>query len=167
MKKTLLVLTFTLVVLTLAAQDRAELLRQRLESGRVSFDYSLTVEGKVPVKQSGSVVIDGDCYCIKGNGVEIRCDGTTLWTVDNEAREVYIENFGGVREFLADPAAYLDKVSDLKVGATTASGVYSDASGSVKFNLSSIRSSESGSDGAIFSFDTSALGADWVVTDLR
>lgn len=167
MKKALLVMILALAVLPLAAQSRADQLRQRLESGRVSFDYSLTVEGNVPVKQSGSVVIDGDCYFIKGNGTEVRCDGTTLWTVDTEAREVYIENSAGVREFLADPAAYLDKVSGLKVGETTASGVYSDDGNCVKFNLSSIRSSESGGDGAVFSFDVSALGEDWVVTDLR
>ena len=167
MKKALLVITLALTALTLAAQDRVELLRQKLQSGRVSFDYSITVEGKVPVKQNGSVVIDGDRYFIKGNGAEVRCDGTTLWTVDTEAKEVYVEDSNGTREFLADPAAYLDKISGLKVGETTASGVYTDSGNSVKFNLSSIRSSESGSDGAMFTFDTSALGADWVVTDLR
>ena len=168
MKKTfILVLALALTALSLAAQDRVEQLRQRLTSGRVSFDYILTVDGKVPVKQSGNAVIDGDRYCIKGNGVEIHCDGTTLWTVDTQALEVYIENSGSVREFLADPAAYLDKISGLKVGETTASGVYTDAGNSVKFNLSSIRSSESGGDGAIFKFDTSALGEEWVITDLR
>ena len=167
MKRVFLVLILALAGFAAYAQSGVGQLRQRLENGCVRFDYSLTVEGKVPVKNSGKAVIDGDRYFITGNGTEVHCDGATLWTVDLEAREVYIENSTGVREFLADPAAYLDKVSQLKVSESSASGVYSDSGNSIRFNLSSIRNSESGSGGDVFSYDTSALGSDWVVTDLR
>ena len=153
----------------LAAQDRASLLKQQLESNKVTFDYTCTTLDKVPVTQTGKVVVDGNCYVIRGSGLEIWCDGKTRWTVDNEASEVYIENSGGTRDFLANPAGYLDNVKDLQVSGTSASGTFT-APGqdtAISFKFTSIKTSTLSGSSEGYSFDTTALGSEWIITDLR
>lgn len=169
MKKTVLILILASLGVMLAGQSRTELLKQRLEGHRVTFNFSCTTTDKVPVKQSGTAVIDGDCYVLRSSGLEVFCDGTTRWTVDRESKEVYVELSGGTRDFLADPAAYLDKVRDLEIGESTVSGVFNDPSQDkdIKFKFSAIRTAPLSGSTEGFSFNTAALGSEWIVTDLR
>ncbi len=169
MKKTVAAFLLTLVSFALAAQDGASYLKDLVAGNRVTFNYNLGVKGKAPVVMSGKAVIDGDCYSVCGNGLEMYCDGATKWTVDNEAKEVYIESSEGTRDFLADPSAWIDNVKDLKVSSSTASGTYYDKAQDVtlSFKFSSITPSPLSGSTAGFVFDPSALGSEWVVTDLR
>lgn len=169
MKKFALILCAALLCPFLRAQDSTEALRQLLEGSRVSFKYSLTVQDKVQVRTNGTALIDGECYSISGNGLEIFCDGSTKWTIDSEAHEVYLESSEGTREFLADPAAWLQQVHNLTVGEKAVSGVFRDpAQGTeISFRFTSISSAPQSGSISGFVFDTSSLGPEWVVTDLR
>ena len=169
MKRLVLAFLLTAVSLQLPAQNSAEYLKTLVAGNRVSFNYNLGVKGKAPVVMSGKAVIDGDCYSVQGNGVEMYCDGTTKWTVDKESKEVYVESSEGTRDFLANPAEWLDKVSDLKVSGNSASGNYYDSFQEVEltFRFTSIKSAPFSGSTEGFVFDTSSLGSDWVVTDLR
>ena len=151
------------------AQSTAAALRKKLEGKRATFEYTLTVMEKVPVKHTGTVLLDGDFYLITDNGLEYRCDGKTRWTIDESAKEVYIEESPGTKAFLAAPTEYLDRIKNLMVGESSASGVYSDTEQGVKINfvLTSIKTSAPTGDSAGFTLDTSSLGKEWVVTDLR
>ena len=151
-----------------AAQSGAQALKALVDSNRVSFNYVINSAGKTAVNAEGTALIDGDCYHITGNGLDIWCDGTTKWTVDSEAKEVYVEGADS-REFLANPALFLDKVEGLKVSDKNVSGIYKDPSQSVQFSfkLSSIAKKPLSGSPQGFSFVTGALGSDWVVTDLR
>ena len=117
---------------------------QRLSDGqRVSLSYSCTVEGPAPMQLSGRLLLQGNRYRAEGNGVEIRCDGSTRWTVDREEKEVYIESSGGIREVLQ----------------------YKESLGTLA--LSDLQYLPGSDDLSPFVFDISALDSSWVITDLR
>lgn len=169
MKRFFLSFLLAAVSLSLAAQSSAEYIKAMLAGNRVSFNYNLGVKGSAPVKMNGKAVIDGDCYSVVGNGIEMYCDGATKWVVDREAKEVYVESAEGTRDFLADTASWIGNVSDLKYGDGTASGTYfnEDQNVTFTFKFSSITPSPLSGSTAGFVFDTAALGSDWVITDLR
>lgn len=120
-----------------------EILDRRFDA-RISLAYncSISTNGTL-VLLSGSLVLQGDCYHAKGNGLEIYSDGHTRWTVDRESKEVYIESSTGTTEVFR----YEDSVKEL--------------------SLTDIRYSPANVDTSEFFFDTDSLGDEWIVTDLR
>ena len=136
MKRTVLILVLAVLCQAAFCQSSADAFRKKLQGKRATFEYSLTItSGSVPVKHSGTVLLDGNCYKISDNGLEYRCDGKNLWTIDPAAKEVYIEESAGTKSYLADPTGQLDKVKDLIVGESSASGVYSDPAQGVKMTF--------------------------------
>jgi len=169
MKRLLTFLLAFAAALPLAAQSDAAGLKALVDSNRVSFKYTLSAKDRPQIATTGTVVLDGLCYHMSTKGADIWCDGTTKWTVDSEAKEVYIESSTGTREFMVDPTAHLDRVEGLKVSDKQVTGVYKEPSqgAEVAFKLTSIKSSPLTGGTAEFFFDVSALGDDWVITDLR
>ena len=143
MKKWFLIL-LALLPLTAAAQKYTlDAVAAHLGTDRISLQYACTIAQPAPVQLSGDLLIQGDCYRAIGNGMEIYCDGTTRWTVDPESKEVYIETAGGIEELVP----WQDNLEDL--------------------SLTDVRYLPLSDDLSPFCFDTEALDASWVVTDLR
>lgn len=63
----------------------------RVQESRVAFDYTLRVQGELPMSGKGHVSLEGERFTINGNGLEIWSDGVSRWTVDHETQECYIE----------------------------------------------------------------------------
>ncbi|MBP5336509.1 MAG: hypothetical protein J6Y63_03250 [Bacteroidales bacterium] len=143
MKRWILPLLALLLSLTAAAQPQLAEIAAHLQTDRISLHYDCTYTQDAPVKLSGVLLIQGECYRAAGNGMEIYCDGATRWTVDPDSKEVYIEPAEG----LAELVAYRDSLSELKI--------------------TELKYLPLSDDLAPFRFDTAALGSDWVVTDLR
>lgn len=148
MKRLLICLSMLLCSLfQVFAQDQyalAEQILSRLEDNRVSMKYSCTINtGTVPFEISGKLVAQGNCYRAEGNGLVIICNGPVRWTIDPEAKEAYIEDADGIREVLL----YRDNL--------------------VQFELKDVQYLPLSETDDEFSFDSSGLGSDWVVTDLR
>ena len=143
MKKWILILV-TLLPLTAAAQRYTlDTVAAHLRTDRISLQYACTIAQPAPVQLSGDLLIQGDCYRAKGNGMEIYCNGTTRWTVDPESKEVYIEAAGGIEELVP----WQDNLEDL--------------------SLTDVRYLPLSDDLSPFTFYTTALDTSWVVTDLR
>ena len=143
MKKWFFIL-FALLPLTAAAQQYTlDTVAAHLGTDRISLQYACTIAEPAPVKLSGTLLIQGDCYQAKGNGMEIYCNGTTRWTVDPESKEVYIETAGGIEELVP----WQDNLEEL--------------------SLTQVRYLPLSEDLSPFTFDTAALDDAWVVTDLR
>lgn len=143
MKKWILTL-LALLPLTAAAQKYTlDTVAAHLDTDRISLHYACTIAQPAPVQLSGELLVQGDCYRAKGNGMEIYCNGTIRWTVDPESKEVYIETAGGIEELVP----WQDNLEDL--------------------SLTDVRYLPLSDDLSPFSFDTAALDASWVVTDLR
>lgn len=157
--------------LSLWAQSSLETLKYKLLNTRVTMDYSYVIDGKVPVKGSGALLLQGRCYHLNGNGLDIYCDGDTRWTVDVSSKEVYIENAADTESefFFTNPEKLLANVTGLKTTADSAGGTYVDpAKGtSIKFSLTGIKSSAIADTPEAFTYNSSTLDPTWTVTDLR
>ena len=143
MKKFLQLLLPLLLSLPAAAQPQLDQIAAHLQTDRISLHYACTYTEDTPVKLSGTLLIQGDCYRAVGNGMEIYCDGATRWSVDPASKEVYIEPANGLEELLE----YRNALTELKITELKYLPLSDDLSP--------------------FRFDTAALGPDWVVTDLR
>lgn len=170
MKRFALIVLLAAASLGAAAQgSSAQALLKKIEGKRVSFDFSLTTADKVPVKHNGTALIEGNCYIFNDNGAEIWCNGKVRWTVDNAAKEVYIEAPGEEEDMLLSPEKLLGSVTKLIVGDASASGKYTGegpAKGAT-FVLTSIKASAPLGNNSEFTFNTSSLDSSWVITDLR
>ena len=161
------ILTLLLIAFSIPqAQEGVAFLINLVLNNRVSFSYSVSSQDGSKLRMEGTAVIDGDCYRTNGNGLEIYCDGKTKWTVDRAAKELYIEESEGTREYLEKVGALEQSFKYLKIGESSVSGTYISGD-SYSFSMTSIVSSPLSGSTEGFSFDTSALGGDWVITDLR
>ena len=143
MKKWILILVALLPLTAAAQRYTLDTVAAHLRTDRISLQYACTIAQPAPVQLSGDLLIQGDCYRAKGNGMEIYCNGTTRWTVDPESKEVYIETAGGIEELVP----WQDNLEDL--------------------SLTDVRYLPLSDDLSPFTFDTAALDDSWVVTDLR
>lgn len=143
MKKFIQLLLPLLLSLPAAAQPQLDQIAAHLQTDRISLHYACTYTEDTPVKLSGTLLIQGDCYRAVGNGMEIYCDGATRWSVDPASKEVYIEPAEGLSELLE----YRNALTELKITELKYLPLSDDLSP--------------------FRFDTAPLGPDWVVTDLR
>ena len=135
-----------------------------LQSGdRVSCSYSYTLRGNVPVKGSGTATICGACYHISENGLDTWCDGSTVWTVDSEAREIVVSEGGN--SILANPGAYRSIVQDLRFDGRSLSCTIESQGSEMDFKAGGITAVPDS--GESFAFDTSGLDKSWIITDLR
>lgn len=145
MKRLLCTLVLALCTLgTLRAQSAVtDEIIARLRDSRVSLKFSCTLEDGVNIELSGSLIAQGNCFIVKGNGLEIYSDGKTRWTVDPKEKEVYLEEGNEISEILG----YRDQIRNLQ--------------------LKDIKYEQPGEDLSAFRFDCSNLDEGWIVTDLR
>ena len=61
------------------------------ECVRVEYDFSTMVSGQ-KVIGDGQVDLQGNSYHMNGNGLQIYCDGSSTWLIDEDAQEVVIES---------------------------------------------------------------------------
>ena len=99
-----------------------------LSVGCATFGYTYSAGGQIPLSGSGTIKLQGDAFVMKGDGLEVYCDGVTRWTVDTAAEECYIETvMDGGAGYEANPALLVgavDKAFTLKgTTATTFTGV--------------------------------------------
>lgn len=126
-----------------AQQAQISEILARLQTDRIEFRFSCVFTRDTPVQLSGTLLLQGGCYRAEGQGMQIYCDGSTRWTVDPAAKEVYVEEPEGMEELFT----LRDALSDIRI--------------------SDLRFRPLSEDLSVFRFDTAALGPDWVVTDLR
>ena len=135
-----------------------------LQSGQViSCSYSYTLSGDIPVKGSGEAVICGTAYHISEGGLDTWCDGSTVWTVDSEAKEVVVSEGGN--SILANPGAFRSAVGNIRFDGRSLSCTIDVQGSDMEFKAVEITSSPTS--GESFAFDTEGLDKAWIITDLR
>ena len=102
-------LTMLLAVSPVQQPSLLDSIRQKSaqECVAVSYEYATVVSGMKTIGD-GVVHIQGNAYHMEGNGIEIYCDGTSTWMIDEQAKEVFIEaSQSQSAGYLANPALLL------------------------------------------------------------
>jgi len=98
----------------------------KVSSSLVSFDYTFSCQVRnSKMTGEGSVRLQDDAFFVKGNGLDIYCDGKTKWTVDTFSEEALIESVEeSADSYATNPALLitcLDKAFN-EVSCTTKDG---------------------------------------------
>ena len=62
---------------------------------------------KETFRQKVTITYKSPCYKVVADGIELWCDGTTLWQVNNDTREVVIDKMSASDDDITNPAALL------------------------------------------------------------
>lgn len=162
MKRLSTIILTLLVAGNLQAQD----ILKRFETERISCIYSYTIPGAIAFNFSGEALVQGNCYYLNGNGLEVFCDGTSRWTIDKDAMEVYIENAEDVQNLLQ---AFLHNSKNMKYTGNEVTGTFTDPEQEtdIDFKLGRIAYTNASEDLSAFTLDVKNLEASYIVTDLR
>ena len=114
MKKCILLLSVLLsaALSPVLAADDLRALTKKMADSRVTFSYSYeTVRNGIVMEGGGTVAMQGEAYRMNGNGLEIVSDGTTRWTADAEAKELFIETVDrSAGDYVSNPARLLANI---------------------------------------------------------
>ena len=106
-----ILLTMLLMCAAASAQNAVNGFVATLGGKCASFKYNYSLSGQFPVSGSGEVNLQGDSFTMKGDGLEVYCNGTDRWTVDTEAEECYIESVDAdALDYEANPALLVGAV---------------------------------------------------------
>jgi hypothetical protein len=95
-----------------ATEDVLDNFVNKVSSSLVTFSYTYSVNAKVKIQGSGNAIVQGEAFYMKGNGLEIWCNGKTRWTVDRAASEALIESVGAIQDdYETNPAKLISSVS--------------------------------------------------------
>ena len=115
MRKLALVIASVLCCFSAASQGSAALkeLKSLLDTCCVQASYSYSdASGKE--LGSGMAKIQGHKYMVTEGGAVFICNGTTLWSLFKDTKEIYIEKAGGAGDIFGNLDSILPQVKDLK-----------------------------------------------------
>ena len=100
-------LSMTMAMAQTAHRTALDKLCDALSSSCVSMECSyLMYVSQTRLTGEAKVSVQGDSYAMVGNGLNVFCDGSKVWTVDYTTKEVYVEPVDDVAaNSLANPAA--------------------------------------------------------------
>jgi len=91
----------------MAQGDSLDKLVKALDEQSASFDYTFSTSGSLKLTGSGIVKVQGACFYLKGNGLEVWSDGESIWTLDTAAKELYIDSVDQSGTDISNPAQIL------------------------------------------------------------
>ncbi len=124
----------TLSQVSLAKSKALDAFVSKVSTSLVSFDYSFTMSAKkAKMTGDGSVKVQGSCFFVDGNGLEIWCDGKTRWTIDRLSEEALVEQVDdSFDSYATNPALMIssidDAFSEVSFGCSKFGGKVVDAS---------------------------------------
>ena len=118
MKRITIIFTVLLYSFTgaLYAQNDSVLksLYQKMAASAVSMNYSYVLQSSgFKTVGNGTVTVQDAAYVMNGDGLQIVCDGKTVWVVDQNGKEVMIETPSeGSQSYMDNPAMLFVNLSD-------------------------------------------------------
>lgn len=151
MRRFLLILSLSVlscgICLSAVPKEFSDLLEKSC-ANRVTVGYSFVIEQDgVPLEGRGLLVVEGECYSISSEEMDVMCDGVTLWIADKSSRELYIEDAPSASEFRSNPDEYFGLFKELKVLSSEVSPASKSLAG--------------------FRYPVAELDSSWSVNDLR
>ena len=88
----------------------------------LNYSYTLSMSGVKTVGE-GTVTTQDNAYVLRGNGMNIYCNGSTLWVMDEAGKEILIDSVAqGTDAYLSNPVlllANLNKVFSISSPITS------------------------------------------------
>jgi outer membrane lipoprotein-sorting protein len=168
MRKILTFMAAMFVVASAAAQQTQHAALERLRAAISDSCLTLECTYSMYVSQTrrqgdAEVMLQGNAYTVRGNGIEVYCDGTRVWTLDSSLKEAYVEAVENAAvNPLLDPASS-DIVFDKEGNPVSASFMMQDGLKVDIKILSVTKSKIKPEDDFRPQVD---FGSDWVVTEL-
>lgn len=78
----------------------------------IVYTYSAEVQG-VKIVGNGTLQIQGNMWHNDGNGLEMWCDGSTVWTADHSLKEAVIEPVYEDESIVSNPALMFVRMPDM------------------------------------------------------
>ncbi len=137
MRRYSFITAIALLCVSLSASAKSSTLRifiGKVASSSVSFDYTYAATvNSSKMTGSGNVTVQGNSFFMDGDGLEVWCDGKTLWTVDRAAEEAVIENVEDSADASATNPALLiasldENFSEVSFGSSKFKGKVCDVS---------------------------------------
>ena len=168
MRRIFTLIAAMLLVASAAAQNTQHAALERLRAAisesclTLKCTYSMYVS-QTRVQGEAEVMLQGNAYAMCGNGIEVYCDGTKVWTLDQSLKEAYVEQVenAGVNALL-DPSS-ADIVFDAAGNPVSASFIMQDGLKVDIKILSATKSKIKPEDAFRPQVD---FGSDWIVTEL-
>lgn len=115
------------ICMTMVAQGTSVLeqlcVKMAGSAASLNYEYTLTASD-VKTLGAGVLTAQQKMYLMQGNGLKIYCNGSTIWVVDQEGKEIMIDNVArGTDAYLSNPALLLADISNVfSVGAPIKNG---------------------------------------------
>ena len=168
MRRIFVIIAALLIAVSAAAQQAQHAALERLRAAITDSCLTLKCTYSVYVSQTrvqgeAEVMLQRNAYTMCGNGIQVYCDGTKVWTLDSSLKEAYVEPVenAGVNALL-DPSSS-DIVFDGVGNPVSASFVMQDGLKVDIKILSSTKSKIKPEDAFRPQVD---FGSDWIVTEL-
>lgn len=169
-----LIIAFAAFLLTFSLQAQSQQpsiqdLAKDLSTKRISFSFRYTPKGGNNAWTSGKVLIQGGYYVIEAAGSRIICDGAARYTIDDKAKEVYVERAERLPSWLTNPKALTKAVSDVIYSGNNINGTFTNPDDKQQYNftISGLQTLPPSENKTAFQFSLKSLDKSWIVTDLR
>ena len=168
MRRIFTLIAAMLLVASAAAQNTQHAALERLRAAysesclTLKCTYSMYVS-QTRVQGEAEVMLQGNAYTMRGNGIEVYCDGTKVWTLDQSLKEAYVEQVenAGVNALL-DPSS-ADIVFDAAGNPVSASFIMQDG---LKVDIKILSATKSKIKPEDVFRPQVDFGSDWIVTEL-
>lgn len=79
----------------------------------LNYSYTLSMSGVKTVGE-GTVTTQDNAYVLRGNGMNIYCNGSTLWVMDEAGKEILIDSVAqGTDAYLSNPVLLLANLNKI------------------------------------------------------
>lgn len=83
------------------------------KASALNYSYTLSMSGVKTVGE-GTVTTQDNAYVLKGNGMNIYCNGSTLWVMDVAGKEILIDSVAqGADAYLSNPVLLLANLNKI------------------------------------------------------
>lgn len=161
----------TLLMVVLQVQPSVlDTFRHKVSSECVVIDYefSTSISG-IRTVGDGTVEVQRDSYHMMGNGVEIYCDGTSTWLIDEAAGEVVIESADSEESgLLANPVMLLMNLDEYGISySVDGDNILLTLQDGTKLDIRIIKMTSIQTKKPEAFRPPTEFSKDWIVTDLR
>lgn len=145
----------------LGAQTR-QFITEKLSRHLVEFVYEYAIVGLEDEVVTGTAAIQDNCFKMEMGYLKVFCDGESIWTLDFNEQEAYIE-----KAYPLDLPTILELAQFNEDGTIDITWTDFESNNSANITLSEIKYKNKSGNMELFRPSPDSFEGDWIITDLR